>query len=180
LEKPKPSQISDILFSKVFGLNSNSSGGSGAHLVVKLSTPSAPVNTNGRWDETNRCVLWEADLEQRTDTNCVPTVCYASWSQPDEPYQRQHFGRILLSGESLVQYCLWRGGLNEKQAGEWEALLAGLQASEKMDAKVQAFRFSEEPPQPASESQPQPRIPSTFPRELIHAALQKPPPAGTR
>lgn len=178
LEKPKPSEVSGQLLWEAIGLDFKLFGDPDDHLVVKLALPSPPVNSNGRWDETNRQVLWEADLEERAGTNRVPTLCYASWSQPDERFQRQHFGRVLLDGEDLLRFSLWRGGLDKKQAGEWEAFLADLHAGEKPDEKLEAFRFSDEPLQPPSDSQQQRHTPSAFPRELIHAALQKPPPAG--
>ncbi len=175
LEKPKPSEVSGELFCEAMGLKFKLFGDPDDHLVVKLALPLPPVNTNGRWDETNRQVVWEADLEERTDTNRVPTLCYASWSHPDEQFQMQHFGQVALSRNALLQYCLWHSGLNEKQANEWETLVATLQSGEKVKEKLDAFRFSDELLEPGLNPQQQGNTLSTFPRDLIKAALQRNP-----
>ena len=61
------------------------------HLAVRLSLPSSPVHSNGRWDEALKQVVWETDIEERTNASHVPFFCYASWVKADQAYQKKSF-----------------------------------------------------------------------------------------
>ena len=139
------------------------------HVTVRLALPSAPAHSNGKWDEARKQVVWESDIEQVDKVGHVPAFCYANWSQPDETAQKQHFGKVLLSGDDLSQYCLWRGGLEQNRAAEWDAFLAGLQPGPGLRAQIEAFRFAGEPV-PRGTNAP-PHSPDEFPRQLLGSAL---------
>jgi hypothetical protein len=143
--------------------------------VVKLSLPSAPTYTNGKWDESSKQVIWESDLQERTNSVRLPAFCYASWVEVNEEFQRAHLGKVILKGDEFLQYCLWRGGLDEKRAREWDALLAVLRPGEGLQQQVAGFRFSGEGAGGASHQQSQSGGSSDFPRQLIKTALEAKP-----
>ena len=142
------------------------------HLSVRLSLASAPVHSNGRWDAARKQVVWETDLAERTNATHIPFACYASWAQPDEVFQKAHFGKTVLVGDELTQYCLWRSRLEPRQGTEWDAFLSGLQPGAELVAKLGAFRFSGEAGPAGTTPQPQAFSPSAFPRQLLTSALR--------
>ncbi len=142
------------------------------HLAVRLSLPSSPVHSNGRWDEALKQVVWETDIEDRTNASHFPFFCYASWAQADPEYQKEHFGRVVLTGDELTQYCLWRSSQDHQAGDEWDAFMASLQPGGGLVEKLDAFRFSGEPVQTGTNSQQKIPSPSVYPRELLKTALQ--------
>jgi hypothetical protein len=169
-KKPEPSEVGD---DAVAGLIEFDLFGQPDHLAVRLSLPAAPVHSNGRWDEALKQVVWETDIEERTNASHFPFSCYASWAQADQAYQTEHFGKVVLTGDELTQYCLWRSSQEKQRGDEWDAFLAGLQPGSELVKKLDAFRFPDEPDQAGTNSQ-QPKIPSpsVYPRELLKAALR--------
>jgi hypothetical protein len=174
-QKPKPEEIADELLSNIIGLNFFDA--SNDHLVVNLFLSESPVQTNGKWDETGRCVRWEANLESRTNMDCLPTLCYATWSIPDEDFQKRHFGTVIVSGDGLLQYCLWRSGLDARRANEWETFLAGFKPGKNLNKRLEEFRFSDEPAPSTSNPEPEP---SPFIRKILEPNLQAKPAAGAQ
>jgi hypothetical protein len=142
------------------------------HLAVRLSLPSSPVHSNGRWDKGLKQVVWETDIEDRTNAAHFPFVCYASWSQAEQEYQIEHFGRVVLTGDELTQYCLWRGSQDERAGGEWDTFVASLQPGSGLVKKLDAFRFPGETDQAGTNGQQKIPSPSVYPRELLKAALR--------
>jgi hypothetical protein len=136
LEPPKPLNTTDDLFAEFL----DGSGGEPDHLTVKLSLDHAPSHTNGKWQDGQ--VVWKANLEV---DRALPAFCYASWSNPDVQFQKARFGRVILNGDELAEYCLWQSGLGEEQVHEWESFLAGLQAGKERKNKLDAFQFAAEP-----------------------------------
>ena len=139
------------------------------HLTVTLSLPGPPARTNGKWDEDGKAVVWESDLEDRTNGVRLPVFCYASWAQPEEKFQTRHFGRVIIEGDDLVEYCLWRADLTDRRAAEWEKLLADLKPGDESLKKIRAFRFSDETP--ISDPNAQNDSPSNFGRTSLENAL---------
>ena len=172
--KPEPSDVASELLPRVIGLHFDV-GGSDDHILVKLSLTSPPIHSNGRWDETNKLVVWESDLQVKEKASGVPTFCYASWADPDEKFQKEHFGKLILGGDELIQYCLWRGRLEEKRGAEWDAMLAGLQRGAGWKEKLEAFHFSGEPTSAATGTNAPTQDPSwlDWAQRLITAGMQK-------
>lgn len=165
--KPEPSEVANELLAQliefeIFRIDD--------HLTVRLRLPIAPAHTNGKWDEAGKQVVWESDLEERTNSVRLPAFCYASWVGVDEEFQKAHLGQVLIKGDDFLQYCLWRGGLDEQRGKEWDAALKSLQPGEGLRQKVEAFRFSGEgaPQNPPSQSGGS----SDFPRQLLKTALE--------
>lgn len=133
LEPPKPANATgDLFVDLLFG-----SGGEPDLLTVKLALKHAPHHTNGKWRDGQ--VVWEARLNK---DSVLPVLCYADWSDPDEQFQKAHFGRVILQGDELMQYCLWHSGLVEPRAQAWETFLAGLQPGAKIPEQLEAFKFA--------------------------------------
>jgi len=168
-KQPEPSEVANDAVGNliVFDLF-----GQPDHLAVRLSLPSSPVHSNGRWDEALKQVVWETDIEDRTNASHFPFFCYASWAQADPEYQKEHFGRVILTGDELTQYCLWRSSQDKPAGDQWDAFMASLQPGSGLVERLDAFRFSGEPDQMGTNSQQKIPSPSVYPRELLKTALQ--------
>jgi hypothetical protein len=163
LEPPKPLNAMDDLFADLL----DGSGGELDHLTVKLALDHAPSHTNGKWRDGQ--VVWEANLEP---DRALPALCYASWSNPDVQFQTARFGRVILAGDELTQYCLWQSGLGGEQGHEWESFLAGLQAGPELKKKLAAFQFAAESVAKGKQNQLE------IGRKLLSDALGKEPDAS--
>jgi hypothetical protein len=139
------------------------------HLAIRLSLPSSPVHSNGRWDEAFKQVTWETDIESRTNAYHLPFSCYASWARADQEYQKEHFGKVVVTGDELTQYCLWRSSQDKQDGNEWDAFVASLQPGSNLVKRLDAFRFPSEPAQVGTNKIPSP---SAYPRELLKTALR--------
>ncbi|SPE59187.1 conserved hypothetical protein [Verrucomicrobia bacterium] len=165
--KPDPSEVAADLTAEM--LAPIDFWGTDDHLTVRLSLPGTPTRTNGKWNDAAKQVLWEADLEARTNTARMPAFCYASWSQPNEVFQTKHLGKLAMKGDDLLEYSLWRGALDAKQASEWEALLVHLEPGDQLRPKLDSFRFSSERRNKKSTSA------ADLPRGLIENGLEDQP-----
>jgi len=114
-------------------------------VVLHLDGP--PIWTNGRKKEAEGTLTWDYRLLEESDRpdRDFPSQAYAVWVRPDEPFQREHFGHTVLEGEGLFLYCLWRSGLGENEASEWDAMLAALTPEQDALKVLQGFRLSDEP-----------------------------------
>ncbi|HEV2693018.1 MAG TPA: hypothetical protein VG347_09015 [Verrucomicrobiae bacterium] len=134
LEEPKPAEAADELVMNLLGISSEF-GGEADHLTVKLALKHAPDHSNGKWQ--NGRVVWEADLPV---SRLLPVVCYASWNNPDETFQKAHFGSVLFTGDELSKYDLWRNGLGAEDGQRWDAFVAGLQPGDGLKGKIETFQ----------------------------------------
>ena len=175
--KPDPSDVAAELTMEMLE-NQFLSLATEDHLVVRLALESAPAYTNGKWDEAAKQVSWESDVEERTNSVRLPMFCYASWSAPNERFQSEHFGRVILQGEGLMKYCLWRGSLNNTQASEWEAFLGGTNPANDWTNRLAAFRFSDKGGKP-EDSHTSTSL-ADMPRELIQKGLSQKEEISTR
>ncbi|MDR3459863.1 MAG: hypothetical protein P4N60_20735 [Verrucomicrobiae bacterium] len=136
LKEPKPGDATEGLTSDLLGIPGDL-GGETDHLTVKLALKHAPDHSNGKWQDGR--VVWEMDLEHDRP---LPVLCYASWNDPDETFQKAHFGRRLLEGDELAHYNLWRSGLSQPGGEAWDNFLAGLQPGPGLKEKIQGFRLT--------------------------------------
>ena len=137
LEKPGVDAVLNELFAQLIDFGP---GGDEDHLTVRLKLASEPDHSNGRWEPARNQVVWESSL---ASSNRLPVFCYASWSLPAESFQRAHFGRVILRGDDLLKYCLWREKLGAAPAGEWENWLPGLQPGAALTNELDRFQFSQ-------------------------------------
>ena len=168
LKEPEPGDLAGNAFSDLGGLDSSQPD----HLVVRLSLLSPPAQSNGRWDDAVKQVVWDTNIEGRTNATQLPFFCYASWAQADESFQKEHLGKVALIGDELTKYCLWRNSQDARRGGEWDAFLAHLQPAAGLGEKIASFRFSGEPNEAGTNGKQKITSPSAYPRELLDEALR--------
>lgn len=168
VQKPDPIDVVQDLINDLYEIHFSNESQS-PRLTVKLSLLLEPLRTNGKWDETNRQVVWESPMEGKTHTAHLPMIYYADWVAPQEDFQKAHFGSVSLTGEELLNYCLWRTSLEEKKAVEWEQFLAKLKPGADAIDKLNDFQFTGEAEQIDDDEQ---KNDSDMGKELIEAALQ--------
>jgi hypothetical protein len=137
-KKPDP----DEAFSKLVEEAADVSlGGSDDQLTVHLSLPVAPLRANGAWDPDKKRVTWETEIEAGTPMR-LPVICYAAWVEPDADFQKAHFGKLALAGETLNKYVLWRVNLPAAPGGEWDKFLSGLAPGGNLVQRLESFKFA--------------------------------------
>ncbi|MHC5035674.1 MAG: hypothetical protein ACYTHM_00025 [Planctomycetota bacterium] len=109
------------------------------NVQVKLSCPVQPYATNGDWDAKEKRVNWSFRLLSKAP---LPAFVYAFWSLPSTDFQNQKFGKVVLDGENLGEYVLWRKALNELEAKEWDAFVDSLKMAKDLKKRIQNFNFS--------------------------------------
>ena len=137
-------------------------------IEVKLACHNEPFDTNGQCDEEARQIFWRSSIAENQQ---LPAFFYASWSDPNAKYQEEHFGRVILSGEALAEYCLWRENIDEGKGKEWDCFVLSLNPSEDLEERIGSFRFSEDK-QKQSESGADERDLAQKPGVLILAGLK--------
>jgi hypothetical protein len=151
------------------GFQLNIFGGSVRSLNLRLICAEKPYATNGKWNDKLAAATWDRSLDADRK---APVVCFAFWSTPDVSFQKAHFGKLLLTGEGLAQYAIWRGLLTPTEAKEWDRFIDGLKPGPNLEAAVQTFRFSTDPKVKSTESQEQAASLADAPRSLILDCLR--------
>lgn len=144
-------------------------GASADLLTVELATAAEPGTTNGNWNAEKGIVTWHASL--RYSDRELPRILYAVWAVPDVESQKKHFGRVILSEEELAQYCLWRLGLEDGEAEQWDSFLATLRPGPKGHQRLESFRFPSRPVKPMAEDAQQPADFTRHGPDLVLKAL---------
>ena len=168
----KPPEPSEVLNDAIGDLIEFDLFGQPDHLAVRLSLPAPPLHSNGRWDKALKQVVWESDIEDTTNASHFPFFCYASWAEADGKFQKKHFGGVILTGDALTRYCLWRASQGKRDGDEWDSFIAGLRPGRGLAAKIDAFRFTGEPAQAGTNVQERVSSSSAYSRELLRAALK--------
>ena len=96
--------------------------GGADQVELTLAAAKQPYQTNGRWDAATAGMHSTANLAKKS---ALPALFYAFWSQPDEAFQRAHFGRQVLEGDGLAQYVLWYRSLSADEMRQWDAFVTG-------------------------------------------------------
>lgn len=157
-QEPEPNAVVNELMVQAF-LPNLFLGGSD-QLSVRLALTNEPFATNGQWDEKAKHVRW-SDRMLAADSNLseFPTFLYAMWSEPNDKAQKEHFGRVVLEGTALGEYCLWYRGLSDREAKEWDSFVSSLESNAALVDRIRSFQFTTD-----SEL-------ATVPRDLILAGL---------
>lgn len=164
--QPTPGRVLDQLVSDAFSFQLF---GNGDSLSVKLELPHKPFATNGEWNEQAKQISWSESIQPSdSDRLKLPTVLFAFWSQPNVMMQETHFGKVVLGGETLAQYCLWYRGLSIAEAAEWDKFVVTLSPAAELVRRIDRFRFSHEP---ADDENGQNTLSMTV-RELIVSELK--------
>lgn len=133
---------------------------------VRLTCTNKLFATNGKIDEQAKQIVWSETI---AGNDGLPTFFYASWSQPDEKFQQEHFGRVVLGDEALARYCAWRANLGQAQGKEWDTFVAGLKPGQDLEGRLKNFRFSSDQQKTPDEEKSDL---AQVPRELILAGLK--------
>jgi len=97
---------------------------------VRLKTRDEPYLTNGVWNPAEGEVVFDAALHDALNrTVLYQPIYYAAWSRAAESRQQACFGRIIMRGDALANYCIWLEVLGETRAAEWTGLVDRLAAS---------------------------------------------------
>jgi hypothetical protein len=131
---------------------------------VRLKCPYKPFKTNGQWEDSDNQVCWTDFLKSEYD---LPTFYYASWSEPNSDFQSHHFGRVILEGKNLAEYCYWEKSIEAGQVQQWNEFLAGIYPNMEIGKMVKAFRFTNEAAEPNAPSL------ADVPRSFILDALSQ-------
>jgi hypothetical protein len=110
---------------------------SGSQLTVKLACTTQPLETNGKWSPKDKTVQWTAKVDDAE--TAFPVLNFAVWSAPNERFQKDHFGKVVLDGGSLFEYCLWEKGLSESRVREWNAFLQTLRPGKDLIRRLDSF-----------------------------------------
>ena len=127
-----------------FLLHTGGQAGEGKLVRVSLACPLRPEMTNGRWDDKTSKVHWPP-VALPFKLGNWPVFIYATWSVPDDDFQKIRFGKVVLKDNRLVDYCLWRDGLPAKQVKRFDDFLASLAPGETLIERLEAFHFEDEP-----------------------------------
>lgn len=110
---------------------------------VSLSCETGPFSTNGEVDVENKRVTWSRT--EYEGANGWDTFFYAVWCVPNEHFQREHLGKVILDGEDLAEYCFWREGLTQEDGQEWDKFLLTLRPGAELPKQIASFRFTSDP-----------------------------------
>ncbi len=170
LKQPPPAKVLDDVMEELIQFDFGSTPDS---LTVRLSLPLAAVYSNGKWDAAKHQVAWESSLPAPgVDAAHLPVLCYATWAQADEAFQKAHIGTVAITNEDLMQYCVWRGALDPKRGAEWDNFLSNLKPGGAWWRTVDAFRFSGEPLTVGTNAQGKIPLASDYPRQLLQKAIE--------
>lgn len=115
-------------------------GGGGPELRYTLVVPQgAEVRyTSGRQDPKTNAIHWVDALDDRP----VAGLYYALWTAPDEAWQKEHLGRVVLRGKDLGDYVLWENSLRPELAAAWRAALDRLDPKGDLAQQLAAIRLT--------------------------------------
>ena len=137
--RPEPAEVLSPMLTKVIPLNLYVLLD---RLYVRLNCPVEPFETNGTWHGGSGQVRWSEGI---SEVDKAGTFCYATWSRPNVRFQRRHFGKVMLEGSELAEYVIWRRGLTEEEADEWDEFVAGLEPDDELREALKQFQFSDSP-----------------------------------
>ena len=141
--RPKPEEaVSEI--SALLDLDFDLFDSNDEVTVALVGPKDGEVHTNGERNEKTGRITWDFRLKGfGKPTSRLPELCYAAWSEPDVKAQEKRFGKVVLTGENLPAYCMWRQSMSKAEAAEWDAFVATLEPGEALTEKLEAFRFSD-------------------------------------
>jgi hypothetical protein len=131
---------------------------------VRLNCSCKPFRTNGHWQDANNQVCWTDYLKDKYD---MPTLFYATWSEPNNDFQSRHFGRVIIEGKKLAEYCYWEQSIETGQVRQWNEFLSGIEPNMEIGKMVKSFRF------PGESAEPNATSLADVPRSFIVDALSQ-------
>jgi len=111
-----------------------------ANLEVTLQTNSEPFETNGQYDPESNETHWQSSLHGR----CIPMLVFATWANPDEAFQIDKLGKVLLKDAKLAEYIVWYRGLEINERQQWDSLFESEESPEARRKRIADFTFKGE------------------------------------
>jgi len=148
-EADQDSDYIDDLLTDAFPSDFHFLADDGKFLRVDLHIPKAPYSSNGEWVDTG-VLQWRERLASGDAGNVsLPNTLFALWSEPNDTYQEEHFGRVVLDNENLGIYCQWRRELSKKRGRQWDKFVKSLEPGEELIEALNDFTFKGEREWPA-------------------------------
>ncbi len=112
-------------------------------VTVRFRLLQRPLAFNGNWLDDGTAE-WTAGLDAPGEPpiHLLPVQLFAAWIAPEESYQKQLFGRLMLDGQNLADYVLWYLSLSEHESHQWDVFLDATKPSDTFLVRLNAFRFS--------------------------------------
>lgn len=139
LKKPAPSAVIESTAESMFAFEFFNFFSGGDAIELRLALPEKPFLTNGRWEDGH--IKWSDIRAREAGGHEVPMLCHASWAVPDRKAQSKRFGKVILEGSTLAEYCLALQPLDQADRADWEEFLATV--TPKNDPEEQLRRFRE-------------------------------------
>lgn len=109
---------------------------------VILHLPRKPIVTNGTWEEDGT-IRWTDGISPGGNMgDRLPDVFHAFWIDPAAKFQKEHFGKVVLDGEELLEHVIAYTVLPSKVAQEWDDFVAGLEPGPELIPTLEDFCFS--------------------------------------
>lgn len=112
--------------------------GSSEDVELSMNDAPAPVWTNGQYDAEKSQLTWSHRIDQEL---APPAVFYLVWTRPNAEAQKKHFGRVVLDDRSLMEYAVWRAGLDDDLRTQWDDFVESLAPGDGLVDKLESFRF---------------------------------------
>ncbi len=90
-------------------------------LAIPENTLPVDILTNGT-STGSGIITWQYSSKDKYSVG-QPPFAYASWCKLDEDFQNEHFGKILVDKNKLLDYTFFIIGLNPEELSEWERVL---------------------------------------------------------
>ena len=145
--KAEPMQVSEYvkdLLTEAFPTEFHIFAGDGEFLRVDLHIPKAPYSSNGEWVDSGVLQWRERLASDDPRTASLPNTLFALWSEANDAFQEEHFGRVVLDDVNLGDYCQWRRELSKKQGREWDKFVKSLAPGEALVLALSDFKFKGE------------------------------------
>ncbi len=121
-------------------------------VAVTLELPDKPLRTNGRWEGGR--VIWSETIERDGDHPAfTPALLHAVWVEPEGEGQRRRFGEVLVTGETLFQFCFRWQALSEVEQDRFRESLGRLPSPEQLKKRFDELRASSTKPGPSGEAE---------------------------
>lgn len=119
---------------------------------VRLTMAEAPYLSNGVWDAERKQAVFKCRFFGADDrTVLYQPMFYAAWSTPNVSRQSALFGEVVLRGEALGEYAIWRELLDPTRRAALDAAFAAL--AERRDPRpLQSLVAATEKRDPAPEA----------------------------
>lgn len=80
--------------------------------------------------------------KKRYSTDLLPCIFYVLWCEPDEDFQKELFGKVIVEDDKLAKYAIWENGLKNNRNREWNKFINDLRNAPKLISAISNFQAS--------------------------------------